>query len=69
MKLLKDDELLPLIQQNDPIIGNIEEPVDWYSATSTIGPSSINLHIGAILLPIRLTANQEATLTPRRGMH
>lgn len=51
MKLLKDDELLPLIQQNDPIIENIEEPVDWYSATSTISPSSINLHIGAILLP------------------
>lgn len=65
MKLLKDDELLPLIQQNDPIIENIEEPVDWYSATSTIGPSSINLHIGAILLPDTPDGEQGSNTNPK----
>jgi dCTP deaminase len=63
MSLLKDDELVPLVTGNNPIITGLPpppvlppsaagQPIDpWYGRDSAIQASSIDLHIGAILLP------------------
>ncbi len=56
MKLLKDDELVPLVTGANPIIRDIPQPEGagaewWYSKDSPVQPSSIDVHIGSIFLP------------------
>ena len=63
MPLLKDDELLPLVTGNNPIVTGLPPPPTlphppgtiptdpWYGRDSAIQASSIDLHIGEILVP------------------
>lgn len=52
MGLLKDSEIVPLVERATPIIKNVDKPSDWYTSKSPVQPSSIDLHIGKIFLPI-----------------
>lgn len=89
MKILKDDELLSYIKPTNPntlpIITGLEEPRDWYSQTSPIQPTSIDLHIGDIFIPgtkkdalggetqplgkLILNTGQTAVLTTKEEFH
>jgi len=53
VRLLKDDELIPLVTRANPIIRNIPPPAggDWYGEGSPVQASSVDLHIGNIYLP------------------
>ena len=51
MKLLKDDELLPLVSGATPIIRDLPTPADWYGVDSPLQPASVDLRIGRIFLP------------------
>lgn len=51
MKLLKDDELLPLVSGTAPMIRDLPTPADWYGADSPLQPASVDLRIGRIFLP------------------
>ena len=51
MKLLKDDELLPLVSGATPIIRDLPTPADWYGADSPLQAASVDLRIGRIFLP------------------
>lgn len=51
MKLLTDAELVPLLTAPKPFILGIPTPHDWLSRTSSVQPSSVDLHIGDIFLP------------------
>ena len=64
MTLLKDDELLPLATGTNPIVSGLPMPPalsppagggitpnPWYGGESAIQASSIDLHIGKVLLP------------------
>src|SRR5512145_1652455 len=50
MKLLIDKELVDLVQ-NRQITEFIDPPSDWFSKSSPIQPTSIDLHIGKIFVP------------------
>ena len=63
MALLKDDELIPLLTGTKLIVAGLPQPPtlptppggtapdSWYGPKSAVQPSSVDLHIGAILLP------------------
>jgi len=51
MKLLKDDELVPLVIGANPILTDHQYAGDWYAKLSPVQPCSIDLTIGAIYLP------------------
>jgi dUTPase len=63
MALLKDDELVPLVTGANPIVTDLPMPPalpappagaapdPWYGSKSPVQASSVDLHIGAILLP------------------
>lgn len=51
MKLLKDKDIIPLVDRKDPIAKDLPKPTDWYDKDSPIQPSSLDLHIGRIYLP------------------
>jgi dCTP deaminase len=61
VNLLKDDELVDLIRNQNLISSDIPHVVDDYAPTSPIQPSSLDLHIGTIYLP-----DTDAT-TDKRG--
>ena len=54
MTILNDKELLKRIEPsngNPPIVEGIKTPTDWFSESSPIQPSSIDLHIRGIFVP------------------
>jgi dCTP deaminase len=50
MNLLIDKELVDLVQ-NQKFIEFIDPPSDWFSKSSPIQPTSIDMHIGKIFVP------------------
>jgi dCTP deaminase len=58
MKLLKDDEIVPLVEELSDaptkiplLIAGGPQPKDWFTKDSPVQPSSLDLHIGKIFLP------------------
>jgi dCTP deaminase len=51
MRVLKDDELVPLVTGANPILTDHGYQDDWYARNSPIQPCSIDLTIGRIYLP------------------
>ena len=64
MRLLKDDELVPLVTGANPIVTQLPPPptlpptvggggatAPWYGKDSSVQPASLDLHVGHILLP------------------
>lgn len=49
--LLKDDELVAQLTSPHPILSGLAQPPDWFSKTSPVQPSSVDLHIGKICVP------------------
>lgn len=50
--LLKDDQIETLIHNTaGPLLTNYDEPKDWRDRRSLIQPSSLDLHVGNILVP------------------
>ena len=52
MKLLRDEEIVRKLQSKSPPIHDVPQPVDWYAKDSPVQPSSLDLHVGEICLPI-----------------
>lgn len=76
--LLKDDELIELIRSDDEIIKDIpsprsmptpdgatQPPDPWYGPQSPVQASSIDLHVGAILVPGAKEGELGSTSKPR----
>src|SRR5437016_2765094 len=52
MKLLRDDEIQALITDtHSPLLKNFTPPQDWHAADSLVQPSSLDLHVGDIIVP------------------
>jgi len=49
--LLRDDQLVPLVDGKDAVIVGMRRPTDWFAAESPVQPASVDLTIGKILLP------------------
>ncbi len=76
--LLKDDELINLIHGNDAIVKDLPQPPSlpapagatpppdpWYGPQSPVQASSIDLHVGAILVPGVKKGELGSVLKPR----
>jgi len=51
MKLLRDTDIISLVEGEKGIIEALPKPRDWNDKNSPIQPSSVDLHIGKIYLP------------------
>ncbi len=49
--LLTDDQIMPLVDRENPVVEGIRHPTDWFGADSPVQPASLDLTIGKILLP------------------
>ncbi|MCD6050926.1 MAG: hypothetical protein K0Q55_2329, partial [Verrucomicrobia bacterium] len=61
MAMLRDQDILPLIGSENPILTNVPTPALWYSSNSPLQPSSMDLHIGKIFLPAATGKENEET--------
>lgn len=53
MKILTDNEIVKCVDVKDPncIIKGVKEQLDWFSRSSPVQPTSIDLTIGSIFIP------------------
>lgn len=51
MKLMRDKDIISLIERKKGVITALPKPRDWDDKDSPIQPSSLDLHIGKIYLP------------------
>lgn len=51
MKLLRDKQIVELLESENPLIENFIKPDEWFSKDSLVQPSSLDLHIGDIFVP------------------
>jgi len=68
MRLLKDDELNPLITGQNPIVTDHGYNDDWYAKVSPIQPCSIDLTIGNIYLPGVKRGERGRATTPEENV-
>jgi dCTP deaminase len=69
MKLLNDEMLCSYVNRPDPLlVKDLPEREDWFDKDSPVQPSSIDLHIGSILLPgtkLGMDGSEERPLSTR----
>ena len=67
MKLLRDDEIQALVTQAQPLLKNFKAPKEWHAADSLVQPSSLDLHVGDIILPGVRSGQPGSVQKPRKS--